>query len=307
MTGAELSVLIVSWNCRELLEQCLQRLDAHAPAGRQTVVVDNGSTDGTVEALRAGHPEVEVIANGANLGYTRASNLGLRRCRGDFVLLLNADALVGEGSLEPMLELLHARPAAAAVGPRLVYRDGGFQRWTAGRLPGLRAAARHYLFLERLPLAGAASGLYLSRDVSEPFQPEWVSSACMLVRRSAVEAIGLMDESLFTYMDDVDLCARLRDAGHEVWYCPAATVIHLMGRDENRWRASVEALRSFNRYFVRRRGRAAAAALRGIEATGFALRVAAYSAAGWLRRRDPTYRAMARAHWTHMKTSLFES
>src|SRR5439155_4408719 len=170
-----------------------------------------------------------LIANDANLGFARANNQAIRASAGRFVLLLNSDARLGPGCLDRMLGLMEADPSAGAVGPRLVYGPGRWQRWTAGRAPSLWAAINHYLFLGRLLPGGGHRGLYLATDTHRPFRPDWVSGACMLLRRSALDEVGLLDERIFMYMEDVELCERLRRAGWGVWYCPAAEAVHLMG------------------------------------------------------------------------------
>jgi GT2 family glycosyltransferase len=129
----------------------------------------------------------------------------------------------------------------------------------------------------------------------------------MLVRRSALDEVGLMDERFFAYMDDVDLCVRVRAAGWNVWYCPEATAVHFMGQSTKRQTGTVSptALRSFNRYFAMHHGRAATLVLKGIEAVGFGVRTAAYMSLAIARPRErPHLRAQARAHWFYFKVSL---
>ena len=313
MTGAsarpDVTAVVVSWNTRDLLADCLRSLRAHAPAGRtlEVIVVDNGSRDGTGEMVRRGWPEARLIANPENLGYTRANNQAIRASRGRYLLLINADARLTPDCLRRLLQRIDADPRAGAVGPRLVYGDGSWQRWTAGRAPSLRTAVNYFLFLERLlPGNPAFAGIFLGRDVRASCRVDWVSSACMLVRRSALDEVGLLDERFFVYMDDVDLCRRLRDAGWRVWYCPEAEAIHLGGQSTLRQTGSVspEALRSFNRYFALRHGARAAALLRVAEALGFALRTLAYLVAAAVRGGEPRLRAKARAHWTYCKVSI---
>jgi GT2 family glycosyltransferase len=308
----EISAVVINWNTSDLLAGCLRSLAAHGPPGRtmEVVVVDNGSADGSPEMVRRDWPAVRLIANPQNVGYTRANNQAIRESRGDFLLLINADALLTPGCLEGMLAQVGADPRAGAVGPRLVYGDGSWQRWTAGREPSLGAAVNHYLLLERLfPGRPAFRGLYLGRDVRRAFRPDWVSSACMLVRRAALDQVGLMDERFFVYMDDVDLCRRLREGGWHVWYCPEAQAVHFMGQSHQRVTGSVSprALRSFNRYFGMRHGAPATVALKLIEGTGHGLRAAAYAgAAGVLARTGGAarLRSKARAHWTYCRAGL---
>ena len=310
MTGAsqapELEAVVVTWNTRELMAECLRSLFANPP-GRsfQVTVVDNGSADGESELVRRDWPQVRLIRNQVNEGFTRANNRAIRQSRARYLLLINADAMVTPGCLDGLLGCLDADPRAAVAGPRLAYADGAFQRWTAGREPGLGPALVHHLALDRLLPGLARRGLYLGRDLKEAVQVDWVSSACLLVRRSALDEIGLLDERIFTYMDDVDACRRLRAAGWSVWYWPAAQAVHYMGQSVRRLTGNVSpaAVRSFHDYFRRRHGRAALAGLRAIEAVGFGGRAAAFRLAQ-LVRRDPGLSDRARAHWTYFKLAL---
>ncbi len=292
--------MIVNWNTCDLLDECLQSLRAFADPRPEIVVVDNGSTDGSVEMLAEHWPDVQVIVNATNRGYQAANNQGMRAARGDALLLINADAMLTAGCLDALLDRLATDPRAAIVGPRLVYGDESFQRWTAGRLPSLAAAASYFFFFDRFR---PRSGLWLGRDVDTAFQPGWVSSACMVVRRDALADIGLMDERFFAYMDDVDLCARAGDAGWTVWYEPAATAIHLMGQSTKRrtGEASPLALQSFIRWFGMRRGALSLALFRAMAAVGFSLRAAIYGVASL---RDGHQRGAARAHLTNARRSL---
>ena len=299
------SAIVVTWNMADLLARCLGTLKDHGPSGNamEIIVVDNGSTDGTGEMLRREWPDVRLIANTDNLGFTKANNQGIEIARGRYLLLINADAFLTPRCLEPMVDRMAHDDRAAVIGPRLVYGDGTWQRWTAGRAPSLRAALNHFLFLERLGRgAPALAGLYLGVDVREARRVDWVSSACMLVRADAVHAVGGMDERFFVYMDDVDLCQRLRDAGWHIWYEPAAEAIHLMGQGSRRQQggASPAALRSLNQYFALRRGRGATAALHVIEVLGFGVRAATYATVAVLRR-EASLRDKARTHWTFFR------
>lgn len=314
MTGAEVrpgpvdvEAVVVTWNTRDLMVDCLRSLAAHPPAGRpfRVTVVDNGSSDGEAETVARDWPDVHLIRNPTNEGFTRANNRAIRESTAAYLLLINADARLTAGCLDEMLECLESHPRAGAVGPRLVYGDGAWQRWTAGAAPSLGSALVHHLALDRIVPALDRRGLYLGRDLRRPFQPGWVSSACILVRRSALDEVGLLDERIFTYMDDVDICQRLRDGGWQVWYWPAAESVHLMGQSVRRQTGNVSpaAVRSFHRYFRSRHGAVATALLRLVEAFGFGARAAAYRLL-LLARRDPRLRDGARAHWTYFKLAL---
>ncbi|WP_089155520.1 glycosyltransferase family 2 protein [Micromonospora sp. NBS 11-29] len=304
----ELVTIVVNWNTVGLLDDCLRSVVRDTPPGwvNRIVVVDNASHDGSVDHLRRHWPEVQVVANERNVGFCAANNQALRASTAPYALLLNTDARLHPGAIGTMLGYFERDPRAAIVGPRLVYGDGSFQRWTAGQPFTPRTLANYLLGIERLlPGRPGAAGIFLGRDTAVAFQPGWVSSAVMLVRRQAVEEVGLFDERLFVYMDDVDLCERVRHASWHVWYAPDCTATHFMGASSQRapHGASPEALRALNRWYVRRHGSRAGRLLRALEVAGFAGRAAAYAGLSVLRPTT-TARARMRAHATHVRLAL---
>jgi len=306
--AADVAVVIVNWNTADLLDECLRSIERHGAPGHHLdiVVVDNASSDGSAELVRERWPEVRLIANEENVGFCRANNQAIRVTDAPLLLLINSDARLTEGCLDGMLATFERDPRAAIVGPRLEYGDGAFQRWTAGQELSLRSCANHFLGLDTFAdRFSSLAGIYLRHDTAVPFRPGWVSSAVMAVRRDALDDIGLLDERIFVYMDDVDLCQRALDGGWNIWYAADVTAVHLMGASSKRetGRASPEALRSLNRWYARRHGHAAAGALRGLEVVGFGGRAAAYGAASIARRR-PTDRRQAAAHLAHLRLAL---
>lgn len=229
-----IAIIIVSYNVRAELAACLRSL-ANAPdAGSTTiVVVDNASSDGTAQMVREEFPTVEVVEPGENLGFARANNLGIRRTASDLVLLLNPDTLVPPGALTTLAAALAAQPRAAAAGPRLVDGQGRAELsfgWALGPWGELRQKvigggyARRLRWMERRVEAWTRA----------PGRREWLSGACLLVRRADLEAVGLLDERYFMYTEDVDLCVRLRARGRTVIFVPDAEVVHLRGRSAGR-------------------------------------------------------------------------
>ncbi|MFP5256680.1 MAG: glycosyltransferase family 2 protein [Acidimicrobiia bacterium] len=290
----DVSAVVVSWNTVDLLAACLASLEEHAASGiaMEVIVVDNGSTDGSAELVAERWPGVRLISNPDNRGYQVANNQGMRAARGSVLLLINADAMLQPGCLSGLLSRLAADDRCAIVGPRLEYGDGSFQRWTAGRLPTLASVAASFLFVDRLL---PRWGVWLGRDLRQPAVVGWVSSACLVVRRSALQDIGLMDERFFAYMDDVDLCARAGAAGWRVWYEPGAVATHLMGQSTKRQtgRSSPLAVSTFLRYVELHRGPRVAAGTRIVAAAGFALRALIH---GSLGLRSAERRATALGH-----------
>jgi len=296
------AVVIVNWNTKALLNECLKSFSRHPAPGVSTdlVVVDNGSTDGSVELVRREWPDVALIENPENRGFTRASNQGIRATASEYVLLINTDAELTAGCLDLLVRAMEIDPNVAAAGARLVAPSGRWQRTGAGRAPTLRSAINHYLFLERvLP---RAQGVYLTVDVTEPRSVDWISSACMLLRRSALDQVGLLNEEFFVYMDDVDICGRLRAAGWAVTYVGSATAIHHEGGSSTNTKAAAKlgALRNFDRYFAGQHGRRQLALLRAVQVVGYGSRAAAYAAAAAVRR-EARFKARAAENLAYMR------
>ena len=230
----ELSVVIVSYNVRDELDACLGSLVGHtAPYPTEIVVVDNASTDGTPDMVRQQWPEVRVIDAGGNLGFARANNLGIRQTAGAFVLLLNPDTVVPPGAIAALVRGLAVHPEAAAAGPRLTdgagYPELSFG-WSIGPVGELRQKIVGALYDRRVRRVVKM----VDRWSREPGPREWISGACLLVRRSDLEAIGLLDERYFLYTEDVDLCVALRARGRVVLFVPQSEVLHLRGRSAGR-------------------------------------------------------------------------
>jgi hypothetical protein len=224
-----LTIVIVSYNAQGDLARCLDSLLGAPPAiDHDIVVVDNGSTDGSAEAASA-KSGVHLIALPANLGFAAANNAAIRGTGGELILLLNSDTIVPTGAIDGLVTALRAASAAAAAGPRLVDVEGRpelsfgdmvapLAEWRQKRL--LAAAARG------TPRALAT----IDGRTRRRRHPDWVSGACLLVRRADAEAVGLLDERYFMYFEDVDFCAALRARGRRILYAPDVGVTHLRGR-----------------------------------------------------------------------------
>jgi len=269
------AVVIVSFEAREALLACLDSLRAHASLPIETVVVDNASTDGTGDAVRAAHPSVLVVANTENAGFARACNQGWRTSRAPLVLFLNPDAEVTPGAVETLARLLEERPEVGAAGPRTGSADGTIQVSTG---PDLTPFAE--LWQRRLVLGVArrdAGALAEAEDLhSREHEPDWVSGSCLAARRAALAAVSGFDERFFLYEEDADLCRRLRAAGWRVVFTPAAEVRHRLGFSMAKAprRARLEYHRSHLLYYRKHNGPLARGALR--------LLLAARGFGGWL-------------------------
>lgn len=269
----QLTVIIVNWNVRDLLRSCLQSLPADLlesgvltpDSGLEVVVVDNASSDGSVEMLHTEFPQVRLIANAANRGFGAANNQALAEAAGKYVLFLNPDTQVRPGAIERLLAFIDQRPQVACVGPRLLNPDGTIQ-------PSRRSFPRLATFLvESTVLQRYLGGLGSVRDFyrgsasdEAPQQVDWLVGACLLVRRSVLDEVGPFDERFFMYSEEMELCYRFRRAGYEVWYVPEAEVVHHEGASSRQdlFRRNVNFHESRFRFFEKHHGRLQALALR---------------------------------------------
>ena len=230
----DMSIVLVCWNNKDYLEPCLRSLyESELRSSFDIVVIDNGSTDGSQEMLRQQFPEVEIIQNDHNVGLARACNQGIEATQGRFALLLNNDTLVNGPSLDAMVKFMDETSDAGAVGGRLLNSDGSFQAGFA-KFSSLR---EEFLVATRIGewlWEGYPS--HFDYEVDQPLSVGWLSSACLLLRRSALDEIGLLDEKFFIYGDEADLQYRLQQAGWKVFFLPYAHTIHYGGRSMDRWR-----------------------------------------------------------------------
>jgi GT2 family glycosyltransferase len=225
----EVSIVIVSFNAAADLATCLQSLQAAPPAvSHGIVVVDNASSDDSVAVARA-MPGVAVLPLDANVGFAAANNVGIRATRGELVLLLNSDTIVPAGAIDALVARLRRDPAVAVAGPRLI--DGrGQPELSFGRMISIGAEWGRKRLLWKIEHGIGDSRDWLRNETSREHLVDWVSGACLLVRRREAEAAGLLDERFFLYTEDVDFCASIRKLGRKVLFTPVATITHLRGR-----------------------------------------------------------------------------
>ena len=230
-TVSDLSIVIVCRNNRAYLEPCLNSLYVSSLRSRfDVVVVDNGSTDGSQAMLRKKFPTVQIVQNPSNVGLSKASNQGIRATEGRYVLLLNDDTLVNGPSLDRMVEFLNDHPEAAAVGGQLLNPDGTVQ-----------SCYNEFSTLREEFLVATRIGEFLRQGypgtiVADRVRAvDWIGSACLMLRRSALERVGLLDEEFFIYGDEADIQYRLRHANWKIYFVPEASTVHFGGRSMNRW------------------------------------------------------------------------
>jgi O-antigen biosynthesis protein len=228
----KLSVIIVNYNVRAYLEQCLRTVfTALEGIEGEVFVVDNMSTDGSVEMVRTNFPQVKLIANRENVGFSRANNQAIRISSGKYVLLLNPDTVVGEDVFQRVVGFMDSRPAVGGLGVKMVDGTGRFLPESKRGLPTPRVAFFKIIGLTRLFPRSKVFGRYhlghLPENEAAPI--EILSGACMFLRKSTLDEVGLLDENFFMYGEDIDLSYRITLAGYENWYFPDARIIHYKG------------------------------------------------------------------------------
>lgn len=271
----DLSVVIVCWNNKRYLEPCLRSLyGAGLHHSFEVVVVDNGSTDGTQAMLRENFPQVCLIQNDRNVGLSAASNRGIKDSHGRNVLLLNDDTLVNQASLDAMIEFVDSHPDAGAVGGKLLNPDGSFQAGYAS----FSSLVQEFLIATRFGFM--ISPAYPSHGGGEQVKRvDWLSSACLLLRRTALDQVGLLFEDYFIYGDETDLQYRFKRAGWTVYYLPKVETIHFGGRSLDRWRRRRMVNRGKMLFYKRNYGMLSTAVLRVMMGVVSLIKLAVWSLA----------------------------
>ncbi|HEY9721557.1 MAG TPA: glycosyltransferase family 2 protein [Oscillatoriaceae cyanobacterium] len=229
MSAPVLSIVIVNWNTRNLLRDCLSSVQSETLLSHEVWVVDNGSTDGSPEMVRAEFPHVHLIANTDNKGFAAANNQALRLCQGEYVLLLNSDTLVLDGALDKMVAHLHAHPEVGALGCRLLNGDGSLQPSAHHFYGTFRSIFENRLTQVLWPRRHARTPFLSFWDHSTLRHVDWVTGAVLMLRRRVLQDVGLLDERFFMYGEEIDWQLRMRKAGHQVWFLPSARIIHYGG------------------------------------------------------------------------------
>jgi N-acetylglucosaminyl-diphospho-decaprenol L-rhamnosyltransferase len=253
--GPDVSVVVVNYNSGHYLERCLRSVaEAGGGAVVEIIAVDNASVDGSEDRAAAAVPEARVMRNERNLGFGAAANRGMRASTAPFVFLLNPDAVISGGTLGGFLKVANAHPRAGAIGCLTRNPDGSIYP-SARRVPGIKVSLGH-MFVGPFRPDNRWSRAYTMADwdrMSER-QVEWASGSSVLLRAEALAAVGLFDEDYFMYVEDVDLCTRMRAAGWEVWFSPELEVEHVVGSaTRGSKRMTLEHSKSIYRYYAKHR------------------------------------------------------
>jgi len=244
--NVDVSIVIVNWNTCELLRACLSSIpramrdgDGHGAASYQIeiIVVDNGSHDGSAEMAARTFPHVRLLINERNVGFAAANNLALRGAHGRYLLLLNSDTVVRPSAIEAMVTHMDAHPDLGAVGPRLLNADGSLQL-SAHDFPRLDHDAVMLLDVKHWPMVGVVARRFAQRAYGPLHEQtrtvDWVSGACLMLRREALRQVGVLDEAYFFFFEESDLCYRLSERGWRTAFLADAEVIHMGGQSRDR-------------------------------------------------------------------------
>ena len=288
----EVSVIIVSYNTRDMTLRCLQTLSDHSSAvDFETIVVDNASRDGSVEAIRAQFPAVKIIASEENLGFGRANNRAMEKAGAPFFLLLNSDAFVHDGALQTLIEYSMSQPCVGVIGPRLLNRDGSVQK-SAYAFPSPWRAWQENLGL---------SHLVRNEESKTEKRAPWLIGACLLVRREVWQQVGGFDERFFMYQEETDWQKRIRAAGWEIALEPKSVVTHWGGASDSanaddEIQVSPYFFGSFDLYARKHHGVGGLVAVRSAMIVGSAARLLAHFGLGLVPSRRQKSRQKMKFH-----------
>ncbi len=239
----DLSVVIVSFNCKDLLLRCLKSLKTASYIPKEVIIIDNASVDGTIEIIPAIFPDAKIIRNKTNVGHARAVNQGLRIASCDKILILDADTEMKDNAIKTMVDFLDQHPEIDMIAPKIIYPDGTIQR-TARNFPRpINAIFGRQSYLSKVFPNNPFTRRFLMLDViddSRPHPVEFISAACMMFRKRLIDKLGLWDEEYMAYWVDADWCKRVRENGGIIYYLPQAAVIH---HEQNRRNAKKNPVR----------------------------------------------------------------
>ncbi|MBI5666461.1 MAG: glycosyltransferase family 2 protein [Chloroflexi bacterium] len=273
----DVSIIIVNWNTSDLLAKCLRCVETTTrQVSYEVWVVDNASTDGSVDRVRREFPYVHLIANTDNVGFARANNQAIKLATGRYVLLLNSDAFVKDNTIDYMVQFMDAHPQAGMAGCKLLYEDGRLQP-SCSMFPTLATEAYIALGLDKLFPRSKIFGRYMMTDwdYSDTRAVDVIMGAFMLVRAEAIQQVGLLDEGFFMYSEEVDWCYRFKQAGWEILFTPDVETVHLWGGSSKAVKVEtlIRLYRSRVQFFRKNYGSVTAALYKGILAFNCLVRI----------------------------------
>ena len=305
--SAALSIIIVSWNVRDLLRSCLASIASHRDAlPLQVIVVDSASADGTPEMVAAEYPWVELVASPENIGFPAGNNLGFKYASHPYLFLLNPDTEVVGDALTTLVSFLETNPGIGVVGPQLLNPDGSVQS-SRRRFPTLATAFLESTWLEPLAPRRILNRYHLrDRRDDEQTEVDWLTGAALVTRREVIAQVGGLDPGYFMYSEELDWCRRVRDAGWRILYLPSAKVIHHAGKSSEQAVTArhVNFQRAKLRYFRLYHGWLAATVLRIYLLASYLSQIALEGAKGIIGHKRSLRWQRVRSYWRVLRTGL---
>jgi len=232
----DLSIIIVNYNLKEYLRECLSSIRQYPGNNHTTeaIVVDNNSSDGSLDMVAREFPEVKTIALSSNRGFSAANNEGMHKSQGENILLLNNDAKIFENTIDYIIEYLDANPAIGCLGCRHVGTNGRSQL-TWGEFPSIWTEIKRKITHTLINFGGQLYRWYFEKKYSGAFEVDWVSGSCLAVKREVCERIGLLDENILIYFEDIDWCTKIKRAGWKVVHHSKIPVFHYGGQSAKKF------------------------------------------------------------------------
>jgi hypothetical protein len=225
----DLSVIIVSWNTKKLLDDCIKSIFKYTKElNFEVIVIDNGSTDGSPQMIKAKFAKVILIKNKDNLGFTKANNQGIKAAKGDYIVLLNSDAYLIENAFKTLLEAAKSKNSKAVLAPLLLNENRTIQQ-SVGFFPNLPQVFLWMSFLDDLPLGQFFKPYHVDHDsfYKKEKEVDWLTGAAMFLPKGIITNAGLLNEEIFMYGEDVEWCFRIKKAGYKIFLCPQAKIVHI--------------------------------------------------------------------------------
>ena len=311
----DLSVIIVSWNVRDLLDKCLlslrrsQRSFGAGPGQEfslEVIVVDSASADGSADLVRDKHPDVTILPQSENIGFTRGNNIGLKQARGTFLLLLNPDTELCSDALGQMIEFMMGQPQVGILGPHTLNSDGSHQS-TRRRFPSLLTGIFESTWLSSwAPPSVEQNYRMLETQDADIIEADWVQGSALMLRREVYEAIGGLDEGYIMYSEELDYCRRAKAAGWRVYYHGGAFITHHGGKSSEQTGAlkQIHFQTSKLRYFRKHQGKAQYRILRASLLLQFSWQLGLESVKGALGHKRDLRARRARIYWQVLRSGL---
>jgi GT2 family glycosyltransferase len=303
----DLSIVIVTWNVRDLLRDCLHSIqESCGGPDLDVIVIDSASTDDTAQMIRREFPAVRLIEPGANIGFSKGNNLGIEASTGRYLLILNPDTRVRGQALGELVSYLDTHPEVGVIGPQLLNPDGTIQS-SSRRFPTLWTGIFESTWLQPIAPRCVLRRYYmLDFQDDETVQADWVSGAAFVVRREAIEQVGGFDESFFMYSEEIDWQKRIKEAGWQVVYYPQAQVLHYGGKASEQVAAQrhIHFQTSKVQYFHKHHGPLAGTFMRLYLLNHYALQLVLEGMKGLVGHKRQLRKERARAYWQVLRSGL---